>query len=582
MLVADIKCFCDGTDTGSFLKEGDYSDILSSLDAFPTALETQEKSLSGEMNGGGLDANAFNLGGFSPLFEMGYSANNNISSANQSVQEIKEIIEKDAKNHMSNEWGKYYQEVYKCTEKKKEARDAAKKTYEGLNSSDSNYADAKSAYLSAEADYQDHVKERDAASTKYETYAGEGASDSALDLDFENTTPTNITSGNTQASDLYELGNRANNGDAAAQKEWIEKMSAIIDPYCKKYGFPKSVLLAQIIQESGWTKSGSWLNDNNNILNVNSEMFGSGDYVLAKDGTRNDNADIPRWALNPKHASGSVSGGAYFESPRVDSMRAYDCIEDCVEDYLALMVGYRPFLKGSNVDQCIDGVKGYAEDANYANNLHSAINKYDLTQYESSSAAPTAAVEISEYTNLSNMNKSNNQKPQAVKEREFDTTVTTTDTRKAHAGTSPSAKANKAVEFATSIAADNSYGYVSGGTGPNSGGYDCTQLVHAAYRNAGVDIPDYYNINNANIKEKYEQYGFTWHEGPIDPSELQAGDVLVNHDHHAEIYIGNNQKVGAHDNYSGGAGDPGGNEISVDEYAEFGNGGWDGYLRLDD
>ena len=193
-----------------------------------------------------------------------------------------------------------------------------------------------------------------------------------------------ITSnGSTQATSLSDLGNKANNGDKAAQKEWLDKMSTLIDPYCKKYGFPKSVLLSQIIQESGWTKSGSWLNQNNNILNVNSEMFGTkNDYVQAKDGTRNENASIPKWASNPKHASGPVSGGAYFESPRNDSMRAYDSVEDCVEDYLALMVGYRPYLNGSDVNTCIDGVKGYAEDANYASNLHHAIDKYNLTQYD--------------------------------------------------------------------------------------------------------------------------------------------------------------------------------------------------------
>lgn len=192
-----------------------------------------------------------------------------------------------------------------------------------------------------------------------------------------------VSGGSTQASSLYELGNRANNGDKAAQQEWLNKMSSIVKPYCQKYGFPTSVLLAQIIQESGWTKSTSWLNDNNNVLNVNSEMFGSGDYIRSKDGIVNNNASIPRWASNPKHASGSVSGGAYFEAPRDDeSMRVYDSIEDCAEDYLALMVGYRPYLNGADVDTAIDGVKGYAEDANYANNLHYAVDHYNLTQYD--------------------------------------------------------------------------------------------------------------------------------------------------------------------------------------------------------
>ncbi len=194
---------------------------------------------------------------------------------------------------------------------------------------------------------------------------------------------SSFVSGNTQATSIYDLGNRANNGDKAAQKEWLDKMSKLVEPYCKKYGFAESVLLAQIIQESGWVKSGSWLNDNNNVLNVNGKMFGSNDYVVAKDGTRNDNAPIPKWASNPKFASGSVSGGEYFESPRVDSMRVYDSVEDCVEDYLGLMVGYRPYLSGADVDSTIDGISHYAEDAAYSRNLHSIVDSYGLTKYDS-------------------------------------------------------------------------------------------------------------------------------------------------------------------------------------------------------
>ena len=138
MKVSDIKCFCNGTDPSSFLQESEYSGILTSLSAFPTDLNDQKDTLNSEMNGGGLDANALNLGGFSPLFEMGYTARSNISKAKQSVDEIKEIIENDAKNHLSNEWGKYYQEVHKCTEEKKAAMDAAASYYNGLKDSDPN------------------------------------------------------------------------------------------------------------------------------------------------------------------------------------------------------------------------------------------------------------------------------------------------------------------------------------------------------------------------------------------------------------------------------------------------------------
>jgi len=169
MRVADIKCFCEGTDTGSFLKEGEYSGAISSLDALSPDLDSQTDKLKGEMSGGGLDASALNLGGFSPLFEMGYVANNNIKSANNSINEIKEIIEADANTHMVNEWGKYHQEVQKCTEKKRSARDKAKSYYDGLSNDDPNRSSAQSAYLSAEAEYQEHVKELESSGTMLDT-----------------------------------------------------------------------------------------------------------------------------------------------------------------------------------------------------------------------------------------------------------------------------------------------------------------------------------------------------------------------------------------------------------------------------
>lgn len=156
-------------------------------------------------------------------------------------------------------------------------------------------------------------------------------------------------------------------------------------------------------------------------------------------------------------------------------------------------------------------------------------------------------------------------------------TVTTSANTGVQTSSSASATANKAVDWAISIANDNSYGYISGGMG--NGGYDCTQFVHAAYEAAGISLPEKGNVNNANIVDYYTTMGFEWVPGPIDPATLQPGDVLVNKAHHAEMYIGDGKKVGAHDNYDGGGGDSSGDEISVNDYQEYGNGGWDGYLR---
>ena len=141
---------------------------------------------------------------------------------------------------------------------------------------------------------------------------------------------------------------------------------------------------------------------------------------------------------------------------------------------------------------------------------------------------------------------------------------------------------NKAIDWAKSIADDDSIGYVNGGMGKDvNGGYDCTQFVHAAYEAAGLDMTDKENHNQTTIREFYEPKGFTWHDGPINPDELQPGDVLVNQDHHAEMYIGNGQKIGAHNDWDDSYGDSSGTEISINDYSEYGNGGWDGYLRYE-
>ena len=209
-------------------------------------------------------------------------------------------------------------------------------------------------------------------------------------------------------------------------------------------------------------------------------------------------------------------------------------------------------------------------DRSSLNSFQSDINKYSSEMDELKKQIEAALNSSKSPTLTATSNRSTADAATAA-------TQTVTTGAASTVSASASAISQKAVDWAISIANDNSYGYVSGGMG--NGGYDCTQLVHAAYEAAGISLPNKGNVNNANIVDYYTSMGFEWVPGPIDPSTLQAGDVLVNQAHHAEIYVGNGKKVGAHDNYDGGAGDSSGNEISVNDYCEFSNGGWDGYLR---
>ncbi|MFJ5706459.1 C40 family peptidase [Streptomyces sp. NPDC093105] len=76
--------------------------------------------------------------------------------------------------------------------------------------------------------------------------------------------------------------------------------------------------------------------------------------------------------------------------------------------------------------------------------------------------------------------------------------------------------------------------YVSGGTGPNS--WDCSGLVQAAYRAAGIDLP----------RISYDQSSMGT---SVSLSNLQPGDILYwgsrSGSYHVAIYVGGGKYVGA-------------------------------------
>ncbi|MFF7182032.1 NlpC/P60 family protein [Streptomyces sp. NPDC008121] len=76
--------------------------------------------------------------------------------------------------------------------------------------------------------------------------------------------------------------------------------------------------------------------------------------------------------------------------------------------------------------------------------------------------------------------------------------------------------------------------YISGGTGPNS--WDCSGLVQAAYRQAGVDLP--------RISSDQSSMGTS-----VSLSNLQPGDILYwgsrSGSYHVAIYVGGGNYVGA-------------------------------------
>ena len=136
-----------------------------------------------------------------------------------------------------------------------------------------------------------------------------------------------------------------------------------------------------------------------------------------------------------------------------------------------------------------------------------------------------------------------------------------------------------AAAYAQNIAADDSHGYDQAGRwGPD---YDCSSLVISAFRKAGVPLSCTYT---GNMRGDMLRCGFEDVTGSVDLNTgagLERGDVLLDHVHHASLYMGGGQLVEAsineHGTTTGGqTGDQTGREICTRGYYNY---PWDCVLR---
>nr|MCR5755492.1 SH3 domain-containing protein [Acetatifactor sp.] len=146
------------------------------------------------------------------------------------------------------------------------------------------------------------------------------------------------------------------------------------------------------------------------------------------------------------------------------------------------------------------------------------------------------------------------------------------DNKRAMAAT---AQMEAAIQWGMGIANDNSHGYSqSTRWGPD---YDCSSFIISALRAAGLDTGA--AVTTRNMRSELTARGFQWIPWSQigGTGNLQRGDILLNEQQHTEIYLGNNQNLGAHQNYGyPQLGDQTGREISVSGYY---NHPWDGVLR---
>ncbi len=397
MKVADIKCFCKGTNSNSFLKEENYSGVISDLSTITSSLDNSETTLKGEMTGGGLDAAALNLGGFSPLFEMGYNATKNISSANSSVSEIKEIIESDAKTHMTNEWGKFYQETYKCTEERKKEMDNKQSRYSSIanneNSTQQQINSAYKAYSDAKDDYEVHVKKLESIKGSYESLAGTGSASAALEMDFEKMASNSTNTG----GGTYPTDGSTNRDVEASVYEELVKLGYSRAGIC--------AILANMQQESA---------------HFQLTAIGDGGSSFGLCQWHDEGNGRGRWTnlinfceqngLDPNTVQGQVAFLDY----------------ELKNDYSDL------YNKLKNADDSQETAQELAKrwciEFERPKNAQARANEragYVGTYWEKSEGVNAGASVVSGYTNLSNLDKSNKKKTQAVKTRDYDTTMST-------------------------------------------------------------------------------------------------------------------------------------------------------------
>lgn len=194
-----------------------------------------------------------------------------------------------------------------------------------------------------------------------------------------------FSGGTTQASSLFTLGSRAYEGDSAAQQEMIEIIAQMVQAANQKHRVKASLVIAQVIQESGWihtprgyTGDGSTLSENNNILGINNYS------VLT--------SEESNWYTYRTHKEFRVGqwnsdGSTYYQ---MEDMKTYQSVEDCIEDYIAFMVKRHPEFSGNNnLDAYAGFLQGYTPNPTErtVDVYRRIIAKYDLEKYDEAAAA---------------------------------------------------------------------------------------------------------------------------------------------------------------------------------------------------
>ena len=188
--------------------------------------------------------------------------------------------------------------------------------------------------------------------------------------------------GNTQASEFAELGRRAYNEygeitEGSARAEWLDKVSKIVQR-SNKAGIKNSLVIAQLINESGWmnplNERAKELLNINNVLGINVDL----DF--------DNNLQNSSWSKTQKGEMKTVVQGwdSHLEE---EEMRSYTSLEQAIEDYCDMVVTRHPEFRGSNnLDDYKSYLNGYTpyctHEGGATGKYRDIIAKYGLEKYD--------------------------------------------------------------------------------------------------------------------------------------------------------------------------------------------------------
>lgn len=195
---------------------------------------------------------------------------------------------------------------------------------------------------------------------------------------------------NLQAKDLFAMGDIAyeHSGDSEGQEAVnyiINTIGSIANIAHAKYPMKRSIVIAQVINESGWVKTPTVNNsegldntmlvrDWNNVLGFNCyDALISPDTTWYKNGAKSANCPMPQ------------SYGWNTSEP----VKVFSSLYECIEDWMGQFVYHHPNIDYENYDDYIPFLTGYTSSG-WAVKCREIIERYNLERFDSMPNTPVS------------------------------------------------------------------------------------------------------------------------------------------------------------------------------------------------